>query len=317
MAYDIATLTLAGGGGVSCHYQMLAKIKALAESVGWVTQRYDTTSSSNYEWIGKAPGLSGAEQIYAGFRTYQDSGADYYNLLAMVATGYLPGNTFDSQPGAISSGVPSHNNAITYFMTANAQRIALCMKVGTPVYEHAYVGKFFPYARPGEFPNPLFCAGMLNGAAAVRYSEATHTNGIMGYQPGGWGATRYGYSRDNNGAWGVRRHLPFNNRDSYNICNISRPADLVVAQAVYGLEPIIPYDVGTNVWGELDGVYGITGFNSGSENVVQLGGTTVDQTGMTVKQAVDAIIAAGGRAFVVLQDVARTTFGSYIALEMK
>jgi hypothetical protein len=38
---------------------------------------------------------------------------------------------------------------------------------------------------------------------------------------------------------------------------------------------------------------------------------------MTVKQAVDAIRAVGGRAFVVLQNVNRTTWADYIALEMK
>ena len=57
---------------------------------------------------------------------------------------------------------------------------------------------------------------------------------------------------------------------------------------------------------------------NGVENVAQMGGSSViDQKGMTVKQAVDAIRAVGGRAFVVLQNVNRTTWADYIALEMK
>ena len=79
---------------------------------------------------------------------------------------------------------------------------------------------------------------------------------------------------------------------------------------------MILFDITPNTYGELDGVYFITGFNNGVENVLQVGGTPVDQSGLTVLQAVDAVIAAGGRAFVVLQDVYRTSWRDFIALEM-
>jgi len=73
-----------------------------------------------------------------------------------------------------------------------------------------------------------------------------------------------------------------------------------------------------NVFGEFDGVYFCSGFNNGVENVVQEGGSSVvDQTGLTVLQAVDAIKAVGGRAFVMLQNVYRTSWRDIIALEMK
>lgn len=90
----------------------------------------------------------------------------------------------------------------------------------------------------------------------------------------------------------------------------------------YQLTAVILYDfdattVKGNVWGELDGITHITGFNNGTENVLQNGGTPVDQTGMTPLQAVQAILAAGGRAHVVLQDHSRTGFGNFIAMEMK
>ena len=45
-------------------------------------------------------------------------------ILVGVFTGYVPGNSFDTQPGAKLSGVPCHNNAVTYYLTANPQRIA-------------------------------------------------------------------------------------------------------------------------------------------------------------------------------------------------
>ena len=39
-------------------------------------------------------------------------------------------------------------------------------------------------------------------------------------------------------------------------------------------------------------------------------------SGMTVAEHVDAVLAAGGRAFVMLQDVGRTDWRSFIGLEM-
>jgi hypothetical protein len=98
---------------------------------------------------------------------------------------------------------------------------------------------------------------------------------------------------------------------------------LVPADTYYQLEPIILAQQTTNtspsnVWGEFDGIYFCSGFNNGVENVVQIGGSSVvDQTGMTVKQAVDAIIAVSGRALVMLQNVYRTSWRDFIAMEMK
>lgn len=319
MGYSIGTVTK--GAGDDTHYQVLGLIKTLAEANGWVTQRYDT-ASANREWIGKSLGLSGAEEIYVGFRTYQDSANDYYNLLAGVFTGYVAGNTFDTQPGADLVGVPAHNNAITYFMTANAQRIAFCLKVGTPVYEHAYVGKMFPYARPGEYPSPLVCGGMLPaGAEARRFSDTTqqfpYAGAILGSNCGM-------FLRDQAGVWSTKFHYPFSNGSSRTGALFGTPGAscLVPAGTEYQLEPIILQDSNStnqaNVYGELDGVYFISGFNNGVENVVQIGGSSVvNQTGMTVLQAVNAIRAVGGRALVVLQNVTRTTFCDYVALEMK
>jgi hypothetical protein len=161
-------------GGVLAHYKMLETIKDFASLNGWSVLRYDT-APANRELILKGAGLSGTEEIFVGFRTYQDANADYYNLLAGVFTGYVAGNSFDTQPGARLSGVPAHNNRIDYWLTLNGQRIALAMKVGTPVYESAYVGKCLPYGRPSQYPYPVVCGGMLTGAAATRFSDTSHS----------------------------------------------------------------------------------------------------------------------------------------------
>lgn len=319
MGYAIGTVTK--GGGDDCHYQLLAAIKTLAEANGWTTLRYDTVSA-NRELILKSLGLSGAEEIYVGFQTYQSTTGDYYNLLCATFTGYVSGNAFAAQPGFKGSGCPAHNNAITYFMAANAQRIVACLKVGTPVYEHFYVGKMFPYARPGEYPSPLVNASMFNGAELKRFSDATQQFPYPGYY---YDTTNcYLWLRDLAGNWNKVWSYPFTNRNSSSnaLAGPQTSNCMVPADVYYQLEPIIlGQQDGTsnpsNIWGELDGVYYCSGFNNAVENVVQMGGSsTIDQTGMTVKQAVDAIRAVSGRAFVMAQNVNRTTWRDFVAIEM-
>ena len=321
MGYAIGTVTK--GGGNDCHYQLLAAIKTLAEANGWTTLRYDTVSA-NREWIGKSLGLSGNEEIYIGIRTYQSVAGDYYNLLLGTFAGYVAGNTFDTQPGAQLSGVPAHNNAITYYMTMNAQRIAFMLKVGTPVYTHGYLGKFFPYARPAEFPNPLVCAGSFNGAELLRFSDTNqvfpyHGNTISNY-------TNF-YMRRPDGSWYQPAMWPFSHGSDSNSSNCLAGATTtncqVSAGSYYQVEPIILHDrtatvgITNNVWGELDGVCFVSGFNNAVENVVQSGGSsTIDQKGMTVLQAVQAIKAVGGRAFVMGQNINRTSWRDFVAIEM-
>ena len=336
MGHAIATVT--GGSGDEAHYKVLAAIKTLAEANGWTTLRYVNTGTVR-ELILNSAGLSGTEDIYIGFRTYSSVSGDYYNMLVGTFTGYVSANSFDTQPGAKLSGVPCHNNAVTYFITANAQRIAGCFKVGTPVYTHFYTGKLLQYSRPGEYPSPLVCGGMFDGAAEKRFSDTDYAFPYLGRESG-WPNSNPRPSllwlRDQAGAWRRLSHFPFYNGQaggndwvSYNALanqNYLSGGDkraLVPAGTNYQPQPIILYSAESdgseyygNVFGELDGVYQVSGFNNNVENVMQIGGTYVSPAGKTVLQHVDAILAAGGRAFVVLQDVNQTDWRSFIALEM-
>lgn len=311
MAYKIGFVDNAS---VLAHYAMLGAIKDFLESDAalvaagqqWQVLRYETVSA-NRELILKGTGLSGTEEIFIGFRTYQSVSADYYNLVVGVFTGYVPGNSFDTQPGAMISGVPAHNQRIDYWMTANGQRIAMGLKVGTPVYEHAYAGKYFPYAAPGEYRAPLVCGGMLNGVPATRFSEATHS---MPYK----GNRANMRQRSNAGAWLQPECYPFNNT---LLCGTAvNDTQVRPTGSQYFPLRIELTDAGS-VYGSLDGVYYIPGFDNATENVLQMGGSgVVDQAGKTVTQIVEEILGVDGRAFVVLQDVGRTGFSDYIAMEM-
>lgn len=266
-------------GGVLAHYKMLETIKDFASLNGWQVLRYKT-DVDNRELILKGVGYSGEEEIFVGFRTYQNANADYYNLVAACFTGYVPSNTFDTQPGAYLSGVPAHNQRIDYWLTLNPQRIALAMKVGTPVYESCYVGKMLPYARPSQYPYPVVCAGMLNGVPATRFSDTTHSIPYKGGRPN----LRM---RFNDGVWRTPWAHPYNNS------TLAGSSSLRETNGVYPLNPVVLGD-SQGLYGELDGICHIPGFENSVENTVQINGVT----------------------WVVMQDVYRTGFNDYYALRM-
>ncbi|HFL2847402.1 TPA: hypothetical protein ACGWUE_000718 [Pseudomonas aeruginosa] len=272
-------------GGVLAHYKMLETIRDFASANGWTVLRYDTVPA-NRELILKGVGYTGEEEIFVGFRTYQNVAADYYNLLAGVFTGYVPGNTFDTQPGARLSGVPAHNNRIDYWLTLNPQRIALAMKVGTPVYESCYVGKCLPYGRPSQYPYPVVCGGMLSGAAEARFSDTVHS----GYFKGATAAMAL-RSNDN---WLQPRCYPWGNTYIAGTGGSVSQTNLRDTGGNYQLLPVELHDKTANLWGALDGIYYISGFDNAVENTLNIGG--VD--------------------YVVIQDVWRTGHTDYYALRM-
>lgn len=263
--------------GTLAHYKMLEKIRDVAVASGfWEVMRYNTAVDDR-ELILKGKGYTGTEEIYVGVRTYQNPSADYYNLCVATFTGYVPSNTFDTQPGVRLSGVPAHNQRIDYWLTVNPQRIACCMKVGTPVYEHFYIGKFFPYARPSQYPYPIVCGGMLNGATATRYSDTSHS---MPYK----GSRANLAMRFNTGQYLQPETHPWNN--TY----LTGSTQLRDTNDSYPLLPIILND-GNGIYGELDGIRYVSGFNNVVENTC-------------------------GPDWVVMQDVGRTGFIDYIALKL-
>lgn len=322
MGYAIGTVTSGPNAGNACD-GVLDALVTLANANGWVTQRYVNTGSVR-EWIGMAVGNTGAESIYVGFKTYFNVGADYYNLKIASMVGYVSTSSFEAQPGAQIMGCPAHNKAVTYFINVNAHRIVGCLKVGTPVYTHFYAGNFLPYARPGEYPSPLAVGAMFSGAGAKRFSD----NDLQWPYFGQLTPNSVCVTRDQAGNWSRRWHLPYcqgGYNTQYSFGGGYQNGGMVPAGDHYSLEPIVMMSGGgqgsentpANIYGELDGVYFVSGFNNTSENVMQIGGNTVvDQAGMTVLQAVTSIRAAGGRAFVILQNTNKTTWRDFIAMEM-
>lgn len=266
--------------GVLAHYMMLDKIKTFAEANGYTVLRYNTAIEKR-ELIMRAPGFSGTEEIYIGFRTYHDVANDYYNMTSAAFTGYVSGNTFETQPGVIMSGIPTHNNRIDYWLTMNAQRIQFALKVGTPVYVTGGAGKFLKYAFNNQYPYPVFCAGMLDGEPATRFSNTAYE------MP--WKGTRANMRmRFNDGIWKQPACHPWSNTDAFTATK--NPRD---TKGVYAFEPIIFHDA-QGLYGELDGVFFASGFDNVVENTAVIDGDN----------------------YVVFQNVSRSGFIDYFAMRL-
>ena len=266
--------------GQPAHYNLLQVIRDFASASGWQVNRYDATVD-NRELLLQAPGYTGNDPVYCGIRTYQNASADYYNLAAMTAAGFVSGNSFDTQPAAVIEGIPAHNQRIDYWLSLNPQRLAGALKVGTPVYESFYIGKFFPYARPSQYPYPVICAGMLDGVPATRFSDTEHS------MP--WKGRRNNLRmRFVNGTWMTPTAYPWN-----NTLLAGSSTQLRDTGDVY---PILPVELSdaTGIYGVLDGIFHIPGFNNVVENTFTLGGAD----------------------HVVIQDVSRTGFNDYFALKL-
>lgn len=309
MAYEIGNVNDTMSLG-QANRQFLLVVKALAEANGWTTLRYSTANPLSHELILKGEGLSGTEEIFVGIRTYENSTADYYNVAVAGFTGYVPGNTWSTQPGFRESGVPAHNQSINYWLIVNAQRIAFGLKVGTPVYESAYVGKIFPYATPSQYPYPIAVIGMLSGASATRYSDVAHSMGFKGNRVNC--ATRW-----MDGTYKQPLMYPWNNSWIAGLSTTNVQEALRDTGGQYPILPVVACEATPNIFGELDGVGYVSNFNNTVESIIQVGGTpVVDNPAWTAQERANEIILAGGVPHVCLQDVARTSFTDYFTLRL-
>lgn len=274
--------------GAYANQNMLALIHDKLVLEGWTILRYNTGIAVR-ELIAKGVGYSGTEEIFIGFRSYESVPSDHYNISVACFTGYVSGNSFDTQPGYSESGVCGHGIRIDYWLNISPQRVAFMLKVGTPVYEFGYTGKYFPYATPSQYPYPVVCFGMLSGIAATRYSDTSHG---MPYK----GSRANALLRDVAGSWIQPPTWPFN---ASGLCSPTGSTSTHNGQerdtnGTYSLNPVIVMKTGTDVYGELEGVYHISGFSNGVENTLSI----------------------SGDSFVVGQDVWRTDFNDYIAMKV-
>jgi hypothetical protein len=241
------------------------------------------TAGRNFSVIWSAPGLAGIDQIYTGVETYESIPSDYFNFKVAGFTGYVPGNAFTAQPGiSATNGVPLWNQAIPYWFVANAQRCIVFAKVQNN-YNSFHIGKYLPYATPGQYPYPILIGGMLATNSATRYSDTAYVSWWKGSA-----ATLSLRFVD-----GSYKNPTVN---AFSGAHIFRNtiASSGTSAGYYGLHPLVLSDLTPNTYGEVDGIYLISGFDNAVENTIVVSGVT----------------------YVILRDVTRTGLQDYIALKL-
>lgn len=283
----------------------------------WVADRSVTGS----EYIWHAPGNDNLGAIYVGARVFEDTNADYYNWQLGGFTGYSAGLDFGLQPGSIKNSAtlrgpvlplwdsfPTRNlNTIPYWFRADGRGVVVVAKVSS-VYEPMIAGFIDTYPTPGQYPYPLAVGGGMGWYAEPagtsvnwRWSYSGSPDHSAFFKPstlgsnndetslrlrrpdGYWRGFSIGYSTLYGAIW------PY--ADGFDD---QRPN----LNGSYELFPIVlSEDQGSgtvNLFGELPGIYALTGFNNASENTVVIGMNT----------------------YLVVQNIFRTTKTDYMAVRL-
>ena len=282
----------------------------------WDALRAVNVNSGTDEYIWRAPGNGNESDIYVGMLRYANVSGDYDNLRLGGFTGYNPAAAFAAQPQPCTRPVMPglRVGTIKYWFMANGRRAMMFIKCGD-VYEGAYLGFLRPYWNPEQWQYPLVVGGSMSWSSEPaatstnwRYSSTGVTRNLITFcgnattnpnddnftlrlrRPDGrWRGFGIDASADNT----AYAHVwPFNRGLFTNV----RPN---LGDDTYPLFPIVlSEDTGNGnqaaIYGEMDGLFAVTGYGNASENIVTV-----------------------GRArYLVLQNVYRTTFRDYLAIKM-
>ena len=255
------------------------------------------------ELIIKAPGMSGTENIYVGIRPYQNVAGDFYNWQINGFVGYNSAAEFENQPyKSPDKFLYLWNSSIPYWFIANGQRVVVVAKVST-VYQVMYLGKWLPYALPTQYPYPLLIAGSDN-VKNQRWSVNSYNvcsiqnpgyGSTLAYVDSSWLAVQNRYESGGNPAAQTNTVKVW---PTYPSVNDPSPvqSSLSWPDGGYTLLPLTLYGSApaNNVYGEIDGLYWVSGHQNASETVITVGGDN----------------------YLCVQNIQRTTAGEYLAIRM-
>jgi|GEM_PF-400539 len=289
-------------------YVGMTTVYGVADYSG-TTQAAALAVEQDKEYSLKAPGLSQGDSIYVNTRTTSNTIDDAFNVVTRYAVGFDSAYSAETQPGT-SDGVRSFmwNQSIKYWFVGSGRRFIVIAKIST-TYAVIYGGFILPYGLPSEIPYPVAVGGNSQpGDARTRWSIQNEYNGAF------WNPSSY--SSITTSSLLLRRtdgnQEAFANFASstsapgstypyaYTTSTSSSATSLLDYRASpsgdYAIQPIVLNSPnGPNVWGELDGVFHISGHNNASEN----------------------IITVAGQDYLVVQGGFRTTPHDYAAIRLR
>ncbi len=239
----------------------------------------------------RAPGLTGAEEIYLNVGAYQSGASDYFNWEARGAIAHEPTFAFNGQPGTSpNANLLLWSDAIPYWLVANGQRLILVAKIST-TYQLLYLGKILPYGTPSQFPYPVLVAATTDRAATRWSNSDTDSSSILNpgrgaflyTTDGGWKRIMNREGTSGNGNWETdyfdvfpTHQYAFGDRGEGNI-DFDGPQVHPAPDGTYTLLPLVPLCrnaeyASLNQYGELDGLFWVTGTGNAAENILSIDG---------------------------------------------
>lgn len=251
----------------------------------------------------QGPGLAGLDEIHVNISTYKNTGGDYFNWAINGSTGFNNAEVTINQPGARQSdcAVLLWDTSIPYWFIANGRRFIVVAKVST-VFQSMYGGLIMPHGTPGEFPYPLFTGGCHYTMSSrwsvtnvghkafwnpVRFSTQHVATAALRTPGGDWQffGNYEGATSSDSASSTLARVWPYNTfvafqRDTF-------------ASSDYLLLPLLLHtqENDKNVFGELDGLFYVSGFSNASENTIQIGGEDYLVVQNTFRTAVEHYVA--------------------------
>lgn len=232
----------------------------------------------------------------------------------------------------VCPGVTLWDSTTPYWLSASGRSLRMGAKVST-TYEGMYLGYMMPYASPSQYPYPLVVAGSMcldrTMGTGWRYSDSSGYH--SGLQSPGSSSTNYSptslttsaamYVRDPTGTWrylagrtSSNNHTTMtrSNAPTYTVSGSAGrymlPSGYRGTSADKGREyrenldgnyllvplTMVSVEAPVAVWGELEGVFHVSGFGNSAENTMTYNGDTV----------------------VCLQNCDRTTVSDYWAIQL-
>lgn len=234
------------------------------------------TTMLDREYSIKGPGLAGQDEIYLHLKTHSSAQLDLYNVELRYGTGFDPTKSWQQQPG-ISPAVFSllWNQSIKYWFIANGRRFIVIAKVST-TYASLHGGFILPYGLPSEIPYPVAVGG--SSPSNMRWSQQDERHSSF-WNPGSFNSAAQSGLVMRRTDGGVEAFANITNSAAPN--GWTYPYRYLISYRTspsndYALQPVTLYSSanGGNVWGELQGVYHISGFNNASENTQVIEGKT-------------------------------------------
>lgn len=280
----------------------------------WIQQRAINVGTPTAEYIWQAPGNDGESAIYVGVQRFTDLTGDYDNLRLLGATGFDDAATFSSQPLCCTRPVLPllRVGSMPYWFIASGRRVIIAVKVST-VYEMAYLGLLQQYQNPNQYPYPLIVGGSMSWQSEPAATSTSWRWSYVGEEHRAFPFSGYDANNNHNrhqlryrnpaGAWVGATAKSYNASYSpigyiwpyWGMNNVRANLD-----GTYPLFPVMLHEDFVHTFeagqvdGELEGVFATTGHAQAAENRI----------------IVDRI------AYLVLQNVYRTSVENYCALKL-